>query len=150
MIPSIVIRKYKNEDFEPLVRVLEQNIPQYFAESEIEDYRNFLTNELEDYYVLEMEESVVGGGGINYDRAKKIAKLSWDLLLPQYHNQGLGKLLLDHRLGIISKREYVNTIVVRTSQFVYPFYEKSGFKLVETHKDYWAKGFDMYKLVKNK
>ncbi|EMR01507.1 hypothetical protein ADICEAN_03364 [Cesiribacter andamanensis AMV16] len=38
----------------------------------------------------------------------------------------------------------VATIVVRTSQLVYRFYEKGGFTLKEVVQEYWAPGFDLY------
>jgi ribosomal protein S18 acetylase RimI-like enzyme len=40
----------------------------------------------------------------------------------------------------------VQTIMVRTTQLVYRFYEKAGFKLVEQQKDYWAEGLDLYRM----
>jgi ribosomal protein S18 acetylase RimI-like enzyme len=41
----------------------------------------------------------------------------------------------------------ITTIMVRTSQLAYKFYEKNGFILKEIEKDYWAKGFDLYSMT---
>ena len=40
--------------------------------------------------------------------------------------------------------ESVRKMTVRTSQFVYGFYEKHGFELKKVVKNYWAQGFDLY------
>lgn len=63
--------------------------------------------------------------------------------------KGVGTLLLKHRLGHIETKKDVKSIIVRTSQHAYEFYQKMGFKLLERHIDYWAKGFDMYKMIYN-
>jgi ribosomal protein S18 acetylase RimI-like enzyme len=40
-------------------------------------------------------------------------------------------------------------IIVRTSQLAYKFYQKVGFELEKTEKDFWAKGFDLYQMKMN-
>ena len=40
----------------------------------------------------------------------------------------------------------VKTITVRTSQLVYKYYEKFGFQTKEIIKDFWAKGYDLYRM----
>ena len=148
----IVIRKYKPEDRTALLQIIKNNTPKYFAETEIEDYKTYLEEEIQDYFVAELDDKIIAGAGINYDRDKQIAKISWDIVDIGFHKQGIGSLLLNHRLEIIANRKNIKSIIVRTSQHAYAFYEKNGFKLLERHKDYWAEGFDMYKmsLPKNK
>ena len=35
---------------------------------------------------------------------------------------------------------------LRTTQLAFQFYEKMGFELDKTKKDFWAKGFDLYQM----
>jgi hypothetical protein len=37
--------------------------------------------------------------------------------------------------------------MVRTTQLVYPFYQKAGFTLDKVEQDYWANGFDLYQMM---
>jgi len=55
-------------------------------------------------------------------------------------------LLLKHRITELDKIKTVNKIIVRTSQHVFPFYEKYGFKITKTIPNYWAQGFDLIEM----
>ncbi|WP_394330762.1 GNAT family N-acetyltransferase [Cesiribacter andamanensis] len=66
------------------------------------------------------------------------------LFHPEAQGRGLGSQLLAHRLAMLRQHPEVATIVVRTSQLVYRFYEKGGFTLKEVVQEYWAPGFDLY------
>jgi len=37
-------------------------------------------------------------------------------------------------------------VMVRTTQLMYRFCQKSGFELIKTEKDFWAEGFDLYQM----
>ena len=71
-----------------------------------------------------------------------VGKLSWDIFHPLHQGKGLSTKLTQFRIEALKKYPSVKTISVRTSQLVYPFYEKFGFKTKEIIKDYWAIGFD--------
>lgn len=150
MNSAIVIRKIKQEDKTSLVQIMKNNVPQYFAETEVDDYADYLENEVQDYFVAVLDDKIIAGAGINYDRDKQLAKISWDVVDTGFHHQGIGTLMLNHRLDIISNKKNIKSIIVRTSQHAYAFYEKHGFKLLERHIDYWAEGFDMYKMSLSK
>ncbi len=144
MTGKVEIRPYEISDKEQLVQLLKLNIPQYFAERELEDFENYLENEIEAYFVAEINNQLIGAGGINFEKEINTAKISWDFIHPSYHGKGIGGKLLQHRLEILKNAESSEIILVRTSQLVYKFYEKSGFVLQEIVEDYWAKGFDLY------
>lgn len=146
MNSEITIRLYTVADKITLLELLTLNVPKYFAEEEIEDFRLYLDHEVELYYVAQRNNQIVGAGGINFEENRSIAKISWDFIHPEYQQAGIGTRLLAHRLAVLQTMDDVKRIFVRTSQLAYPFYQKNGFVLLETVKDYWAEGFDLYRM----
>lgn len=142
-----MIRPYQSADKAEVIKLLRLNTPQYFDPTEEKDYEHYLENELESYFVAEMDDRLIGAGGINYFREEKTARISWDLIHPDYQGRGIGLRLLKHRIEVISQEPDIERIMVRTTQLVFPFYEKAGFLLEKTVKDFWAPGFDLYQLV---
>ncbi|WP_277632994.1 GNAT family N-acetyltransferase [Avrilella dinanensis] len=144
---NIRIRKYHISDKPELMEILQMNIPQYFAETEIKDFDHYLDSAIEQYFVIEINDKIVGSGGINFEKTSKTGKLSWDIINPNFQGKGLGTDLLKHRIALLHSMPDVEKITVRTSQFAFQFYEKNGFVLEKTQKDFWVKGFDMYKMI---
>ena len=103
---------------------------------------DYLENEIEEYFVIENKGNVIGAGGINLKGT--IGYISWDFIHPDYQGEGIGSKLLKHRINFLQATPSVEKIRVRTTQHVFKFYEKGGFKLNDTVKDYWAVGFDLY------
>ncbi|MGY5847382.1 GNAT family N-acetyltransferase [Salegentibacter sp. HM20] len=137
------IRNYDQKDRAAILDIFRLNAPEYFDPSEENDLKYYLENELEDYFVIESEEKVLGAGGINYEQPAT-AVISWDLIHPDYHKMGFGRHLLEHRLQKLRKDNRVDQVIVRTSQLAYKFYASAGFKLEHTKQNYWAKNFDLY------
>lgn len=138
------IRPYKPEDREQLLRIIRENTPAYFAPKEEADFADYLDNEIETYFVVESGGLIVGCGGVNLMENRTIGIISWGMIHPEYHGKNIGTALLQHRLEFLKNTERVKRITVRTSQLVYKFYEKNGFRLLESKKDFWAEGLDMY------
>ena len=141
-----MIRHYTPEDQAALLRLIILNTPMYFTAAELKDYEAYLSHEIEDYFVFEQAGSVIGAGGINYFNDQRMARLSWDVVHPDHQKKGVGSQITRHRLNHIRKNPAVDTVMVRTSQLVFKFYEKFGFVLANTSKDYWGKGFDLYEM----
>jgi ribosomal protein S18 acetylase RimI-like enzyme len=150
MIPKPTIRTYQAADQEDVLHLLRLNTPQYFSAAEEEDFIYYLENEIEHYFVVEWESQIVGCGGFNFSGDMTHGKISWDIIHPDYQGKSIGTMLLQYRIAKLQAYETLDTMSVRTSQLVYPFYEKQGFRLVYVEKDYWAKGFDLYQMVRNK
>lgn len=143
----IEIRDYQPNDFEAVIQLIQLNTPTYFAAEEEADLRHYLHHELDLYFVAQQAGEVVGAGGINrgFDEGKT-ARLSWDFVHPNYQSQGIGKTLTQHRLDLLQQEPGLEKVVVRTTQLVYGFYEKNGFRLVLQRSDFWAPGLDLYQL----
>ena len=141
-----MIRPYETSDQSQVVDLLKQNIPQYFDPSELDDFLVYLEKELEDYFVFEQDQQLVGAGGINYFSEEKLARISWDFIHADFQGKGIGSQLLQFRINHIRKQSNFEKIVVRTSQLVFPFYEKNGFTLEKVVKDFWAEGYDLYEM----
>ncbi len=143
------IYEYSEENKPKLLEIIKSNTPNYFDPEETEEFNSYLDNEKEEYYVLYDDNRIIGCGGINYFYDQKHARLSWDMIHPDYHSKGCGKHLTQYRIDKLSKDENLDYIVVRTSQLVFPFYQKMGFRIEEIKKDFWAKGYDLYYMVFN-
>lgn len=143
---DLIIREYKAADKPVLLEILKLNIPDYFAESELADYEEYLDHRIERYFVAETGGRVIGAGGINCEADTGMGKISWDFVDPHYRGKGVGKKLLDHRIALLRSMPEVRRITVRTSQLAYVFYEKNGFSLKKVTANYWAEGLDLYEM----
>lgn len=139
-----MIRAYNPGDKEEVLKLLRLNIPRFFAPSEEADLVKYLDETVEQYYVVERNGQVIGAGGINYLENRALARISWDIIHPAYQGQGIGNELTRFRIDKIKETPKIKLIQVRTTQLAYRFYEKLGFQLVATEKDFWAQGFDLY------
>lgn len=138
------IRAFESTDFDGVLNIFRNNVPQYFSADEEKDLVQYLQTEIEDYFVVQYQDQIVGAGGMNYSKDKSQGHFSWAMVDPLFQGKGIGKLILQHRLNILLSQPNIKMIYVRTSQLVYKFYEKHGFHLTKTIKDYWAPGFDLY------
>lgn len=141
-----MIRPYIDSDKNTLLELITLNIPKYFETSEKEDFNDYLNHQREDYFVLEEDGKIVGSGGINYFLKSNSARISWDIIHPNFHGKGLGKKLTLFRINLLKKNPNIHFVIVRTSQHVFQFYEKMGFELEKVDKNFWAEGFDLYQM----
>jgi [ribosomal protein S18]-alanine N-acetyltransferase len=142
-----MIRSYTSKDKKELIGLLRLNTPQYFDEAEESDFILYLDNHAENYFVVEDQGKVIGSGGINYFVDARLARISWDIIHPDFQGKGVGKELTLYRISQIRKDPSINLICVRTTQLVYKFYQKLGFTLERIEKDFWAQGFDLYQMT---
>ncbi|UUC47065.1 GNAT family N-acetyltransferase [Flavobacterium cerinum] len=143
---NLNIRPYHSNDKSQLMTLIRLNIPDYFAPDEEADFEEYLEHHLDYYFVVEVDGIILGSGGFNRTEDLKTAKISWDLFHPDSQGKGLGSALTRFRIQEIQKLGGIQLISVRTSQLVYPFYEKFGFETKEIVKDFWDIGFDLVRM----
>lgn len=144
------IQKFQSSDTPRLLELLRLNTPEYFSKSEENDFIYYLENEIEHYFVLLVDDVIMGCGGFNLSEDQQTGKISWDIFHPESQGKGFGTALTNYRIERMKEIENIKKISVRTSQLVYPFYAKFGLDLKEVVKDYWASGFDLYRLEADK
>ncbi len=140
------IRKYHTADKVAVLEILRANTPTFFSPEEESGLVYYLDNEIEEYYVMLVDDQIIGSGGVNYENNRTIGIISWGMIHPDYHGKYLGTELLKYRIRQLQKNKTVERITESTSQHVYRFYEKQGFKLLIVVKDYWAQGIDLYEM----
>ncbi|AOM80611.1 GNAT family N-acetyltransferase [Pedobacter steynii] len=143
---DMIIRKHEARDRSRIVELLKLNIPEYFSPNEEADLIDYLDHHADNYYVVELDGVIFGCGGFNLSEDGETGKLSWDFFHPESQGKGLGSALTKFRIQKIKEIEGIKTVSVRTSQLAHEFYAKFGLELREIVKDYWDKGFDLYRL----
>ncbi|MGO4292784.1 GNAT family N-acetyltransferase [Chitinophaga sp. RAB17] len=139
-----MIRPYKATDKNDLLTIFKLNTPEYFDPKELVDYDTYLNENAHLYFTIEHGNNIAGGVGYYVNEAKKVGQITWILFHPAYTGHGLGRKAIEHCLTIFQSGPTIEKLVVTTSQKAYKFFEKFGYKLVETQKDYWGQGLDLY------
>lgn len=147
MSSSIVIRPYSIKDKSPLLSILKKNVPTYFHKDEIQDFEEFIDKNGDIYFTVLFHNQIAGGVAWVRERKQKSAVIAWIFFDPDFQGKGLGRESVNFCLSDMRKEKDIDKFRVRTSQLVFPFFEKFGFKTIYTEQDYWAKGFDLYDMV---
>ena len=143
-----MIRPYKPDDKESLLRIFRLNVPEFFDKNEINDFVEYLEQKAETYLTTEVDNTIVGGTGYYVNENDKSRRITWIFFDPSYSGQGLGKQSVEHCLKIFSKDNRIEKLIVTTSQPAYKFFEKFDYNINRIEKDYWGRGLDLYEMVK--
>lgn len=138
-----VIRPYRTEDKISLIEIFKRNIPQYFDPTELKGFEEYIDQFGDTYLTVEENGLIIGGTGYQISNEKTVGSITWIFFLPDKTGKGIGKKAVEHCLTILKSNPNIQTVTVRTSQLVYPFFEKLGFRLINIEKDYWAPGLDL-------
>ncbi len=141
-----MIRAYQDSDQSVLEKIFELNIPENFAKSELNDFKKYLKEHDETYFVLLSELEIVGGFGYLINEQTNEANIKWIFTHPGFKKSGLGTEAVKFCLNIFKKQPAIKNVVVDTSQIASEFFSKFGFSVIYAEKDFWGKGLDMVKM----
>ncbi|HEY9260359.1 GNAT family N-acetyltransferase [Chitinophaga sp.] len=139
-----MIRPYLPTDKNELISIFLLHTPEYFDPKEVADYEAYLSENAHLYFTIEHENKIVGGVGYYVNDRNKSGQITWIFFDPAYVGLGLGRKAMEHCFTIFKSDPTIEKLVVTTSQKAYKFFEKFGYGLVETQKDYWGPGLDLY------
>jgi ribosomal protein S18 acetylase RimI-like enzyme len=141
---NLTFREYTLTDREGCLDVFNSNIPEFFSESERDDFIDFL-NRLPGQYgvVVDAAKRIVGCGGIARSRSNPHgADLTWGMVHRSLHRQGIGRVLTRERLAWADQMPTVSVVYLNTSHLTEGFYEKFGFQTVKRISNGYREGLD--------
>lgn len=152
-----MIRKYTTADQEACMNAFKTNVPKYFTLEEIDEFERFLTKlsdpEATDnppYFVMELEDKLIGCGGFGEKKGidgTDAITFVWGMVHKEYHKKGYGEQLLVFRMAEIRKQFPDRQVILDTTQFSFPFFEKYGFRTVKITENSYGEGMHRYDMV---
>ncbi|MBI2686229.1 MAG: GNAT family N-acetyltransferase [Acidobacteria bacterium] len=144
---SFQFRPYSPEDREACLALFTANTPNWFAPHEREQYESFLDEVPGSYYLMYDDTgALAGAGGVELESARGVGWLTWGMVDPNRHGQGLGKTLLEFRLEQLRANLHIHRVCIDSSQHTAPFYEKYGFTTQRIIPDGYAKGLHRHEM----
>ncbi|MBL7918570.1 MAG: GNAT family N-acetyltransferase [Bacteroidia bacterium] len=132
-----------------LLEVFKENIPEFFAIHELKEFEDYLEIHFENYFVIEEKDIIIGGFGYELREDDKSGRINWIFIHPSFKGKGYGKEAVLFCINKLKNNSSIQKLVVRTSQFAYPFFKNLGYQLIKIEKNYWAKGLDLYLMEQN-
>jgi ribosomal protein S18 acetylase RimI-like enzyme len=130
---DLVFRDYTPADLAGCLEVFDSNIPEFFFESEREDFAHFLERLPGRYGVIvDPTGRIVGCGGVAASRTvPQGVTLTWGMVHQSLHRNGIGRVLTRERLAWAEQMPNVSVVELNTSHLTEGFYEKFGFRTVK-------------------
>jgi [ribosomal protein S18]-alanine N-acetyltransferase len=149
---NIHISEYTTDWRPYCIEAFISNVPDYFTEAEItqfEDWLNLLAahKRHSHYYVVIMDNALVGCGGFGYNEGSNTVTFAWGLVDRRFHKRGLGKLLLTYRLEKIRELYAVSDIILDTTQYSKGFFEQYGFVTVKYTENGYSAGMHRHDMI---
>ncbi len=137
--PTIAFRPWTPADRAVCLALLDANSPRFFGARDRVEYLAFLANPYRPYWVmLDPDGAVVGCGGAAIDRANRVGYLTYGMVHPDRHGQGLGTRLTAFRLRWLAAQPGIDRVLIDTSNETEGFYARFGFRTLRVIPDSYA------------
>jgi len=144
-ISKMKFRRYTPGDLLAVIAIFRSNIPKYFGPNEEPGLRDFLSSFSDDYFVAELDNEVIGAGGIALNKDQTVS-LCWGMIRSDHLGTGLGRELTEFRIEKAREKYGPLPLVISTSQHTKGFYENFGFTLISHTPDGFGPGIDICKM----
>ena len=145
----MTLRPYTPADRDACLALFASNVPDYFAQIELDDFVDTLDHS-EHYFVIELQgEGIVACGGYDaLDQPAGAAGLCWGMVRRDLHGRGLGERLLRERLQRIDADPELGPVLIETTQRTQDFFARHGFLVTRIVADGFAAGYDLVEMVR--
>ena len=142
-------RDWRATDMDAGLALFQSNVPRFFADSERQDFIDYIQAREGPYFVLEDAAGVtVGCGG--YERAEddpSTAVLCWGMIRGDRHGRGFGERLLRQRLDAIAADSTYRRVTIETTQHSRGFFSRHDFQETRRVRDGFAPGLDLVEMT---
>ncbi len=66
----VEIRTAQKQDFKFLSKIFSLNVPKYFDEKELDDFKNTFIKNLKTYFIIKLNNKIIGGAGYVMENKK--------------------------------------------------------------------------------
>jgi RimJ/RimL family protein N-acetyltransferase len=154
---GFALRPWRPADRAACLALLDANSPRFFGPSDRADYLRFLANPDRPYWVMIGSDpsaadagagtgtgTVVGCGGAAVAPVERVGFLTYGMVDPTRHGQGLGTLLTRFRLRWLAAQPGIDRVLIDTSNETEGFYARFGFRTLRVIRDAYAPGLHQH------
>lgn len=144
------VRDYRDSDRDVLIAILKQNVPRYFADSDVPAFEAYLHKRQWDqcYVYLDADNRVIGCAGF-YLKSPGVIGLSYVVFEPSKIGSGLIRTELAKYLSAASTELCPleeHTLVLNTTPRVARLMKRFGFVVTTTIPEGYDEGYDLVQM----
>jgi N-acetylglutamate synthase-like GNAT family acetyltransferase len=134
-LKPMTFRRLENADIPHCLDIYKLNEQGRFPDGFIVHYQKSLADPASYFLVGEIKGQIVATGGLQYYARDDFAVLSFGLVHPEHHNNGIGAALFLSRMSLLNTtHEYYNLLILAVQKSI-DYYRRFGFQDCESWKD---------------